>query len=190
MHDEQLDTLKDIYRLYKALVDILKQTSTLFLGNIYKVPWVFFGLIGYLYLNISVVELLGYQSLLKWYLISRDICNYRHTCICMYCIIIIFYWYLCSNEILFFDEHPNSDIFSKEYIRMPIINTIHDHLFSTDICVSGISVYLLSNTSAISASGTLGKSSLRIQRLFPFEGSCLQKENDIQLRSDMIYKIM
>lgn len=65
MHDEQLDTLKDIYTLYKTLVDILKQTSTLFLGNIYKVPWVFFGLIGYLYLNISVVELLGYQSLLK-----------------------------------------------------------------------------------------------------------------------------
>lgn len=65
MHDEQLDTLKDIYTLYKALVDILKHTGTLFLGNIYKVPWVFFGLIGYLYLNISVVELLGYQSLLK-----------------------------------------------------------------------------------------------------------------------------
>lgn len=100
---------------YKALVDILKHNGTLFLGYIYKVPWVFFSLIGYLYLNISVVELLGYQSLLKWYLTSRDICNYRHTCICMYCIIIIFYWYLCSNEILFLDEHPNSDIFSKEY---------------------------------------------------------------------------
>lgn len=141
MHDEQLDTLKDIYTLYKTLVDILKQTSTLFLGNIYKVPWVFFGLIGYLYLNITVVELLGYQSLLKWYLISRDICNYRHTCICMYCIIIIFYWYLCSNEILFFDEHPNSDIFSKEYIRMLIINTwtisvFHRYLCFRDICIS------------------------------------------------------
>lgn len=53
MHDEQLVTLKDIYTLYKALVDILKHTGTLFLGNIYKVPWVFFSLIGYLYLNIS-----------------------------------------------------------------------------------------------------------------------------------------
>lgn len=139
MHDEQLDTLKDIYTLYKTLVDILKHTGTLFLGNIYKVPWVFFGLIGYLYLNITVVELLGYQSLLKWYLISRDICNYRHTCICMYCIIIIFYWYLCSNEILFLMNILILIYFLRN-IRMPIINTwtsvFHRYLCFRDICIS------------------------------------------------------
>lgn len=142
MHDEQLDTLKDIYRLYKALVDILKHNGTLFLGNIYKVPWVFFGLIGYLYLNITVVELLGYQSLLKWYLISRDICNYRHTCICMYCIIIIFYWYLCSNEILncFWWTCILNLIYFLRNIRMFIINTwtsvFHWYLCFRDICIS------------------------------------------------------